>query len=64
MKINFNLDDDLLLNDTLKLYNMVMVGRFFDKGRKYYSRVFLHECLYKLSSYKCLNWIGLMCQKN
>ena len=43
MKIKFN-----SLNKTLKLYNMVIVVRYvFNETNKYYSQVFLNECLYK-----------------
>ena len=49
MKIKFNLDDDLPLKKTIKLYNMAIVVRsVFHKGNKFYPRVFLDECLYNL----------------
>ena len=49
MKIKFNFDDDLPLNKTLEIRNMVIVVRsIFHEGNKYYSQVFLDECLYKL----------------
>ena len=49
IKIEFNLDDDLLIKKTQKLYNLVTVVRsIFHGGSKYYSQVFLDECLYKL----------------
>ena len=48
MKIKFNLDDDLPLNKTLELCNMVMFVRsVFLEGKKYYTHVFSDECLYK-----------------
>ena len=49
MKIKFNFDDDFPLNKTLEIRNMVIVVRsIFHEGNKYYSQVFLDECLYKL----------------
>ena len=46
--MEFNLDDDLPIKKTLKLYNLVTVVRsIFHGGSKYYSQVFLDECLYK-----------------
>ena len=49
IKIKFNSDDDLPLNKTLKLYNMVIIIRSeFREGNKYYQQEFLEECLYKL----------------
>ena len=48
MKIKFNFDDDLPLNKTLKLFNMIIVVRsVFHEGSKYYS-VFLDESFYEL----------------
>ena len=41
MIIKFNLDDDLPLNTTLKLYNIVInVRSVFYEGIKYYHHVF------------------------
>ena len=41
MKIKFNSDDDLPLNKTLKLYNMIIVVKSdFHEGNKYYPQVF------------------------
>ena len=61
MKIKFNSDNDLPLNETLKLRNMtIAVGSGFHKGNKYYLQVFLKE---RLLNCKCLNMIGLMCFK-
>ena len=49
MKIKVNSDEDLSLNKTLKLRNMVIVVRsVFHEDNKYYPQVFLDECLYKL----------------
>ena len=51
MKIKFNADDNLPLRKTLEFYNMVIVVRsVFLEDNKYYSQVFLGECLYKLQS--------------
>ena len=48
-KIKFNSDDDVPLNKRVKFYNMVIaVGIVFHESNKYYSEVFLDECLYKL----------------
>ena len=49
MKIKFDTDDNLSLNKTLKFHNMATVVRFVfeDKG-KFYSQVYLDECLYEL----------------
>ena len=50
MKIKFNSDDDLSLNKMLQLCSMIIFVRaVFHKNNKYYSQVFLDECLYKLS---------------
>ena len=49
MKIKFNLDDDLSLKNTLELHSMIIVAKsVFHEGNKYYSHIFLDECLYKL----------------
>ena len=48
MKIKYNWDDDLPLNKTLKLRNMVIIVRsVFLEGNRYYPQVFLNECLCK-----------------
>ena len=48
MKLKFNLDNDLPLNKTLKLYNMVIVVKsVIHEGNKYYTQVLLNECSYK-----------------
>ena len=48
MKIEFNSDDDLPLNKTLELRNMIIVVRVvFHDGNKYYPQVFSDECLFK-----------------
>ena len=49
IKIKFNLDDDLPLNEILELRNMIIAIRsFLHEGIKYYPQVFLKECSYKL----------------
>ena len=53
MKIEFNLDDELPLNKTIKIPSMVIVVRsVFQENNKYYPQVFLDECLYKLQTRK------------
>ena len=49
MKIKFNSDDDLLLNKMLKLHMLIAIVRsVFEEDGKYYSQVFLDECLYEV----------------
>ena len=49
MKIKFNSDDDLPLNKTLEILNMIIVvGAVFDENNKYYPQVFFDDCLYEL----------------
>ena len=49
MKLWFDSDEDLLLNKTIKISSMIIVVRvIFHENNKYYPRVFLDECLYKL----------------
>ena len=49
MKIKFNLDNELSLNKTIKIHNMLIVARAaFYENNKYYSHVFLDECMYNL----------------
>ena len=49
MKIKFNSDDNLALNEILELYNMAIVVRtVFQEDGKYYPQVFLGDCLYEL----------------
>ena len=49
MKIKLNSDDELPLNKTIEIPNMIIVVRaIFLKNSKYYPQVFLDECLYKL----------------
>ena len=49
MKIKFSSDDDLPLNKITKIHIAIMVVRAICyKNGKYYSQVFLDECLYEL----------------
>ena len=48
MKINFNSDNKLPLNKTIKIPVMVIVVRaVFHENNKYYPQVFLDKCLYE-----------------
>ena len=49
MTIKFNSDDNLPLNKILKLHNIAIIIRSVsEEDGKYYSQVFLDECLYEL----------------
>ena len=49
MKIKFNSDDDIPLNKQLNLPTItVIIKNIFEKDGKYYSQVFLDECLYQV----------------
>ena len=49
MKIKFNSDDELPLNKTIEIPSMTIVVRaIFHEINKYYPKVFLDECLYKI----------------
>ena len=49
MKIEFNSDDNLPLNKTLKLRNMTKVTRsVFEDHGQFYPQIYLDECLYEL----------------
>ena len=48
MKIKFNSDNELPLNETIEIPNMTIVIRaIFLENNKYYPQLFLDECLYK-----------------
>ena len=48
-KILFNWDNDLSLKKILELHNLVIVVKsVFHQNNKYYLKVFLDECCYKL----------------
>ena len=47
MKIRFESDDNLLLNEILKLHMLTVIVRsVFEEDAKFYSQVFLDECLF------------------
>ena len=49
MKTKFNSDDNLPLNKIIEIPIMRIVFRaVFHENNKYYSQVFLHECLCKI----------------
>ena len=49
MKIEFNSDDNLPVNKTLKLHNLIIVVRsVFEERGKFYPQIYLDECLYEL----------------
>ena len=48
MKIKFNSDDKLPLYKTIEIPKMIVVRAVFYENNKYYPKVFLDECLYKL----------------
>ena len=49
MKIKFDSDEELPLNKTIEIRSIIIVVRaVFHENNKYYSQVFLDECLYKL----------------
>ena len=49
MKIKFNSDDNLPLNELLKLHNMtIVIISGFQEDNQYYPQDFLDECLYEL----------------
>ena len=49
MKIEFNSDDNLPLNKTLKLHNMIIAIRsVFEEDGTFSPHVYLVECLYEI----------------
>ena len=49
MRIKFNSDDDLALNKIVKLHMLTIIVRsVFKEDGKYYTQVFLSECLYEV----------------
>ena len=49
MKIKFNSNDNLPLNEMLMLnFLAVIVRSFFEEDGKYYPQVFLDECLHEV----------------
>ena len=52
MKIKFDSDDNLHLNNTIRIRTVTIVVRaVFHENNRYYSQVFLDECLCKLSKF-------------
>ena len=49
MKINFNSDDDLPLNKSLKLHAMTIIIRSAFEEGELYPQFFLDDALYELS---------------
>ena len=48
MKIKFDSDDNLLLDQRLKFSVLTIIIRsFFEKDGKYYPQIFLYDCLYE-----------------
>ena len=49
IKIKFNSEDNLSLNETLRLHNLTIIVRsVFQEVGKYYPQVFLDELFYEL----------------
>ena len=49
MKIKFNSNDNLPLSKILKLHMLTVIARsVFEEGGKFYTQVFLGECLYEV----------------
>ena len=48
MKIKFDSDYDLLLNQPLKFPTMTVVRSVFEEDGKFYLQIYLDECLYEL----------------
>ena len=49
MKIKFNADDNLPLNKPLKLHLLTIIVKcIFEEDGKFYSQLYLDDCLYKL----------------
>ena len=49
MKIKFSSNDDFPLNKQLKFISLKIIARtVFEEDDKYYSQIFLDECLYEL----------------
>ena len=47
IKIKFNSDDSLPLNKQLKILSLAIIVRSaFEENGKYYSKIFLNDCLY------------------
>ena len=49
MKIKFSYDDNLPLNKTIRLRNMIIIIRsVFEEDGKFYPQIYLDKCLYEL----------------
>ena len=49
MKVKVTSDDQLPLNKTIEILSMIIVVRaVIHENNKYYSKIFLDECLYEL----------------
>ena len=49
MRIIFDSDDDLPLNKILKLHMLTIIARsVYEEDGKYYSQVFLDDCLHEV----------------
>ena len=49
MKIKFNSDDELPLNETIQIFSMIIAVRaVFHENHKYYPQFILEKCFYKL----------------
>ena len=56
IKTKFNSDDQLPLNKTIEIPTMTRVVRvIFLENNKYYSQIFLDECLYKIQEMESKN---------
>ena len=49
MKIQFNSDDDVPLNKTIEIHNVIIIVRaIFHENSKYCPQILLDDCLFKL----------------
>ena len=49
IKIEFESDYNLLLNEILKFHNLtIIVSSVFQEDNKHYPQIYLYECVYKL----------------
>ena len=49
MKIKFDSDDNLPLNEILKFRVLtILIKNIFEKDGKYYPQIFLGDCLYEI----------------
>ena len=69
IKTKFNSDDNLSLNKLLEIHNLTKVVRsVFQEDNKYYSQIFLDECLYELQKIlqyeRTKDWEGIGINKS